>query len=173
MTLQREKPPLEDLGLRRVQSRSRSAGYPPSGKYAGGRFDSPGLPVLYAAFEQETCEAEVTHHLVKNHLAARPGTTKRIRYVLLELELDGTFNDVRKVVKGAAWLRNPSEGSYPQCRAYALMLFKKALDGILYRSLRKNGGQCVGRFLSQEITIPTKIIREVFFVWNGTNLKKI
>jgi len=173
MALQQKKPPLEDLGLRGVQSRSRSAGYPPTGKYAGGRFDSPGLPVLYAALEQETCEAEVKHHLLTNHLLRRPGTSKRIRYVLLELDLAGRFNDVRKVVSEAKWLRDPDGGSYPRCRAYALVLFKKNFDGILYGSVRRRKGSCLGRFLTPGVVIPTKTIREVVYFWNGTNLAKV
>lgn len=169
LSLQRPRSALEILGLTGIQSEERAQGAVRSSRAFSGRFDSPGFPVLYAAEEVETCEAEVSHHLLKNYLrqkaALRPQT---FVYSLLEVPISGWLDDLRR--RSRAALQAPTPRAYPRARQYALAALKAGMDGLLYDSARHSEGTCIARFLSGGLRLPTQAIGSRTFRWNGRKL---
>ena len=169
LSLQRSRSALEILGLMGVQSQERARGAVRPSRAYSGRFDSPGFPVLYAAEEVETCEAEVAHHLEKNYLrqtaSLRPQT---FVYTLLEVPISGWLDDLRS--RSRAALQAPTPRAYPRARQYALAAFKADMDGLLYDSARHLGGTCIARFLPGGLRLPTQAIGTRTLRWNGKRL---
>lgn len=169
LALQRQQSALELLGLTGVQSQARARGAAVSSRTHAGRFDSPGFPVLYAAEDAKTCEAEVAHHLRTHYLKFQVAPRPQIfRFSLLELPLSGRFDDLRR--HASPGLQSPSRLSYPAARQYALAAFQVGLDGLLYASPRHKGGTCVARFLPSGLRVPFETIGTRTFAWNGKKL---
>jgi hypothetical protein len=167
LALQRDKPPLEALGLAGVQSRERMQGLAQS---RSGRFDAPGFPVLYAAEALRTCQLEVAHHLKVQYLDRLPRLPPQtFRYQILEVPLAGRFEDLRSRadLKG---LQSPSRIAYPACRQYAVGAHQAGLDGLLYRSSRHPGGTCLARFVPPGQRIPTEPAGTWLLPWTGKRL---
>jgi len=166
LSLQRERSALELLGLPGVESRERAQAAAPSGRGFHGRFDAPGFPVLYAAETLATCEAEVRHHLIANHLkghaASRPRT---FTFAILEVPISGLFDDLRRPLPGG--LTAPGRRAYPAARQYAMAAFRAGLDGLLYGSPRDPGGTCVARFLPDGLRLPWQRVGTRTLSWKG------
>ncbi len=168
LALQRPESTLARLGLVGVQSAARAGGGAVANRTFWGRFDSPGFPVLYAAEDVETCEAEVAHHLRTHYLRFQLAAHHQIfRYSLLELPLSGRFDDIRR--HSTPGLQSPSRLSYPAARQYAIAAFEVGLDGLLYDSPRHHG-PCVARFLPGGLRVPYATIGARTFVWTGKRL---
>ena len=141
---------------------------PPSRAYSG-RFDSPGFPVLYAAEDVRTCEAEVAHHLRTHYLRHQIEPHRQVfAYSLLEVPLSGRFDDLRR--HATVGLQGPSRLSYASARQYALAAFRVGLDGLIYMSPRHPGGTCVARFLPAGLRLPVRVVGTRSFHWTGKRL---
>jgi len=167
LALQRERNPLEDLGLPGVQSRERLEGV---ARGRAGRFDAPGFPVLYAAEALRTCQLEVAHHLKAQYLDRHPvPRPQRFRYQILEVPLAGRFEDLRsrKDLKG---LQSPGPATYPACRQYAFATHREGLDGLIYPSARHRGGTCIARFVPPGQRLPVEPAGSWELQWTGKRL---
>lgn len=169
LSLQRERSALERLGLTGIQSRDRISGAATSSRSYFGRFDSPGFPVLYAAEDVKTCEAEVSHHLTTHYLRHAKGSrAQTFTYRVLEVPISGRFDDLR--TPSRAGLRAPTRLSYPFCRQYALAAFQAGMDGLLFPSARNRGGTCLARFLPNGLRLPVQDMGFRVFSWTGRKL---
>ncbi len=105
----------------------------------GGRFNEPGRGAWYAGTELETAHAEVIYHRTRELLEV--GVVEmRWQMRLYRADFDARFQDVRK----KAALHDPD--SYAASQAYARELLAAGSDGVLYRSVRRPGGECVACF---------------------------
>lgn len=170
LSLQRPVDALARLGLVSIQSRERSSGVAPGNRCFHGRFDAPGFPVLYAAEDLATCEAEVAHHLMTHHLVHASPKPRVFAYQVLQAPLSGLFDDLRH--RDRAGLCAPTAKAYPAARAYAWAACEADLDGLIYPSPRHPGGTCVARFLLSGLRIHTTVAGEKSFRWNGKKLTK-
>lgn len=168
LALQRPVTALARLGLKTIGSRERVYGVAPGNRSFYGRFDAPGFPVLYAAEELTTCEAEVVHHLMTHYLAQATLRPRVFMYQVLQVPLSGLFDDLRH--RDRAGLCAPTAKAYPAARAYAWAAFEADLDGLLYPSPRHPGGTCIAKFLGSGLRIHTSVIGERTFHWNGKKL---
>ena len=170
LALQRPVEPLARLGLHGVASRERVTGVSLGNRSFHGRFDAPGFPVLYAAEDLVTCEAEITHHLMTHYLAHAGPKPRVFTCQVLQVPLSGLFDDLRRPDRAS--LCAPTAKAYPAARAYAWAAFEADLDGLLYPSPRHPGGTCIARFLPSGMRIHTTVAGEKSFRWNGNKMMK-
>jgi hypothetical protein len=129
----------------------------------GSRFSDGSYGVYYAAREMATAAAECAYHrerfLARTAEAAGEIDTRSyladIRADLLELRRYGT----RKPD-----LMNPD--SYAASQAYAKAQRAKGVGGIVYDSVRREGGQCVAVF-RPTLVAPCKQGPHICFIWDG------
>ncbi len=105
----------------------------------GGRFNGSDRGAWYAGTELDTAHAEVTYH--RKRELREVGVTEMCWQMRLYLaDFDARFQDVRK----KAALHDPD--SYTASQAYARELLAAGSPGVLYRSVRRAGGECVACF---------------------------
>jgi RES domain-containing protein len=109
----------------------------------GGRFNRAGRGAWYAAFELETSQKEKAHH--------RSTELKEIRWRAQEVsdfvdylaDFRHEFHDIRNDRNFADCL---DPGSYETSQALGAKLLAAGSAGIIYPSVRRNGGVCIGCF---------------------------
>jgi RES domain-containing protein len=109
----------------------------------GSRFSDGQYGVYYAAHALETAIAEVSHHrAVFLARTAEPAIDVDMR--VITAALDAPLHDLRALGKRAAPLLDPDDYGPPQ--AFGRALRATASWGVLFPSVRHEGGQCVGVF---------------------------
>ena len=131
------------------------------------RFTDGSYGVYYAAHSLETSIRETAHHRAK-FLAATsepPCEVDMRAYVGRPLQ---PFLDVR----GPRFdhLHHPDDYATPQ--AFAKPLREEGHWGLVYRSVRHEGGECIAAFKPQAITIPVAGAA-LAYVWDGERITKI
>ena len=105
----------------------------------GGRFNSPDRGAWYAGTELDTAHAESIYHRSREMLEV--GITEmRWQMRLYLADFHANFEDVRKRPD----LHDPN--SYAASQVYARGLLAAGGAGVLYRSVRRPGGECVACF---------------------------
>jgi hypothetical protein len=109
----------------------------------GGRFTNADLGTWYAARSLDTAHAEIIHH--------RTGELEEIGVLDARVEMrdyladmDAQFHDIRGDDAAFAPLHDPD--SYEASQAFAGPLRAGRSNGVLYRSVRHAGGECVACF---------------------------
>ena len=74
----------------------------------------------------------------------------RLQFRLYLANFDGTFHDVRPRTAAHAPLHDPH--SYAASQAFARELLATGSNGVIYRSVRRRGGQCVACFRPALVT---------------------
>lgn len=105
------------------------------------RFNGPNRGAWYAALDVETCLAEVSFHLT-NFLADAGDFNATVEYAEMFCSLAGEFLDLRVVPDHAA-LGAEKATAYPVGNALAAKARVSGLNGIIYPSVRKQGGTCI------------------------------
>lgn len=112
---------------------------------AGSRFNSPDRGAWYASWELETSQAEVAYHrqLWLRETAWEEEDTADYADYLADFRAE--FHDLRsKEAKGAVDCLSPT--SYVASQALATQLLQLGSAGIVYPSVRRHGGICIGCF---------------------------
>lgn len=110
----------------------------------GSRFNGPDLGAWYASADVRTAAVEVAHHLRREAVARRIPELGRI-YRGYSARLNGQFRDVR----GDAALHDPQ--SYEASQAFGEAERKAGTDGIVFDSVRLQGGVNVAAFRPSKI----------------------
>jgi hypothetical protein len=106
----------------------------------GGRFNGPDRGAWYASRKLETAEAEIAYH--RGQELAEVGVFEtRLEMRLYLADFNADFHDVR-TMNGA--IHNPD--SYHASQTLARRLFEAGANGVIYRSVRHEGGECVACF---------------------------
>lgn len=109
----------------------------------GSRFADGSYGVFYAARERATAIAETRHHHARfMRMSAQPAMHLPMR--LYHVAIDARLHDLRP--RQAEFEACHTPDSYTQSRRLARQLHAAASDGVVYRSVRHAGGQCVGLF---------------------------
>lgn len=111
--------------------------HPPPG---GDRFTDGTVGAWYAAFALDTAHAEVIHHRT-NELAEVGVLEARVEMRQYLADFDAGFHDVRRRGRAYAALHDPDD--YAASQAFARELRAQGSNGILYRSVRHAGGECL------------------------------
>lgn len=109
----------------------------------GSRFSDGRWGVFYAARERATAIAETRYHHAR-FLAATAQPAMHLPMRLYHVAIDARLHDLRPRVPAFEACHQPD--SYAASRALAATLVAAASPGVVYRSVRHAGGQCVGLF---------------------------
>lgn len=107
----------------------------------GSRFSNGSYGVYYAADTLDTAIAEVSHHrAVFLSRTDEPAIDIDMRLILADL--DAKLHDLRALGKASAPLLDPD--SYAAGQVLGARLRERGSWGVVYPSVRRAGGQCVG-----------------------------
>jgi hypothetical protein len=112
-------------------------------RVGGGRFNGPDRGAWYAATDMETAHAEVIYHRTRE-LAEIGVFETRLQMRLYLADFDCAFHDIRADTPEHAPLHDPD--SYTASQAFARELLAAGANGIVYRSVRRSGGECIACF---------------------------
>lgn len=128
----------------------------------GARFSSPDRGAWYCGFEIETSQAEVAFH--KSVQLAEIGRFEdSVTYDDYLADFSATFHDLRRA-RGFSACLDPD--SYVESQALAEKLLEAASLGVVYPSVRREGGTCVACFRPALVT-NVRRAKTYRFTWTG------
>lgn len=129
----------------------------------GSRFSDGRWGVFYAARERETAIAETRHHHAR-FLAATRQPPMHLPMRLYHVAIDARLHDLRP--PGAVDDAVYAPGDYSASRALAATLRAADSHGVVYRSVRHAGGECVGLFRPRGAG-PCLHAAHLLYAWDG------
>ena len=134
----------------------------------GSRFSDGSYGVYYAARELATAIAETVHHLGLFYAAtADPPHAEDMR--VLSGRIDGRFHDLRGAGERFAACLGPDD--YTASQALGRQLRAAGGNGIVYPSVRRARGQCLGAFRPKAVGLPVQG-RHLQYHWDGTRISR-
>ena len=109
----------------------------------GGRFNSRDRGAWYASRTLETALAEIAYHRTKELLEVRV-TESVVQMRLFQSDFTGEVHDARPEVPENEAIHNPQ--SYVASQTLGAELLADGANGIIYRSVRHKGGECLACF---------------------------
>jgi hypothetical protein len=106
------------------------------------RFNGPGRGAWYAALATETCIAEVAFHMTRE-LERVKDFNATVEYAELFASFAGEFADLRGLAPPPLCLDPDPAVGYPAGNAVADRVRALGQNGIIYPSVRQEGGTCV------------------------------
>ncbi len=132
----------------------------------GSRFADGGAGAYYAADGLDTAVAETAFHMGRFYedSAEKPGLRVDMRVYVGAVR--HALHDLRV---GHDDLHDPD--SYAASQAFAHGLREAGSDGVVYRSVRRPGGECVAAFWPDVVAIP-KPTRHLAYHWDGARIDR-
>lgn len=141
----------------------------------GTRFGPPALSVApfgvyYAARDEATAIAEVKHHRVQ-FLNATAAPAQDLDYAVLNAPVKGPhFYDLREREQEFRKVYSPT--SYAESQKLGAKLREQGADGIVYDSVRREGGECVAVFRPRCVG-PARPVKQLIFRWDGATITAV
>ncbi|HEX6141152.1 MAG TPA: RES family NAD+ phosphorylase [Geminicoccaceae bacterium] len=133
----------------------------------GSRFSDGSYGVYYAAHELPTAIAETVYHMGRFYgLTRDPPHGEDMR--VLTGAVATSFHDLRGQPAFAACL-DPED--YGPSRALGAQLKARGSNGVVYPSVRRAGGQCLGAFRPKAVGLPRQE-RHLRYHWNGERIDR-
>jgi hypothetical protein len=133
----------------------------------GSRFSDGSFGVYYAARELATAIAETAFHMGRFYAAtADPPHAEAMRVLIGRL--DASFHDLRGDI---VWTPALDGQDYTASRALGRRLRQGGSNGIVYPSVRRAGGQCVGAFRAKAVGLPIQE-RHLQYLWDGQRISR-
>lgn len=110
---------------------------------AGSRYSDGSYGMFYAAREQRTAIRETQHHLGR-FLAATHEAAMHLQMRLYHVAIDARLHDLRGDAAALQAVHDPDH--YGAARTLGSALRAAGSAGVVYRSVRDTGGECVGLF---------------------------
>jgi RES domain len=136
-------------------------GSPP--RYGTGRFGDGSTPVFYSALAEETCRAEVAHHL-NDKVALAPFPRF---YHLLECDFTGIVIDLHGKEIEHPELISPTDDGYPFCQAVAKDARNTGAHALHTPSARHRSGTCAPVFARSNLSRERAVARAMLVPENG------
>ena len=136
---------------------------------AGGRFNSPERGAWYAANSLDGAHAEVVYHRTVE-LAEVGVLETRVQMRLYQADFHAMFHDVRANVPENVPYHDPK--SYKASQALGQALMTRGANGVIYRSVRHPGGQCLACFRPILVT-NVRASAHFEYHWPGTRTPQI
>jgi hypothetical protein len=129
----------------------------------GGRFNDPTFGAYYAAHELHTAIEETIHHgdRFRHESGEPPG---RFDMRVLRSNLQAPLHDVRGLQQRWPAIYDPDD--YAHAQALARRLRSERSWGIVYDSVRREGGQCAAVYRPRALS-PCKIAEYLEYLWDG------
>lgn len=131
------------------------------------RFSDGSYGVYYAARELETAVRETAYHRGRFLAATRQPSG--------EIDMRAYVGKVAKPmldVRGPRFKSLHDPDDYSPSQAAAASLHKEGAWGLVYRSVRHEGGECIAAFRPQAVTIPVAG-PALAYVWNGERIASV
>jgi RES domain-containing protein len=135
----------------------------------GGRFNSPERGAWYAANSLDGAHAEVVYHRTAE-LAEIGVFETRVQMRLYQADFHAVFHDVRDNVPENVPYHDPT--SYAASQALGRALLTDGSNGVVYRSVRHAGGQCLACFRPALVT-NVRAGAHFEYQWPGTRTPQI
>jgi RES domain-containing protein len=135
----------------------------------GGRFNTPEFGAYYAGHDLATAMAESTHHRAA-FMRATQQAPMELDMRVLEAELDGRLHDVRGMQEQLPPLYDRDD--YSESQRFATRLRAEGSDGIVYHSVRRDGGECVAVFRPKRIRNCHAALH-LTYVWDGGQIASV
>jgi hypothetical protein len=134
----------------------------------GARFSGPDRGAWYAAFALQTAQAEVAFH--KSVQLAEIGRFHdTVTYDEYQADFSATFHDLRR----ARWLLDCLDPrSYVASQTLAEVLLDAGSLGVVYPSVRHDGGTCVACF-RPALVMNVRRAKTYQFAWTGTSEPRV
>jgi RES domain-containing protein len=135
----------------------------------GARFNGADLGAWYAARSLDTAHTEVIHHrtIELEEIGVLDARLQMREYLA---DMDAVFHDIRSDNPEFAPLYDPN--SYVASQAFAQLLRAGESNGVLYNSVRHQGGECVACFRPLLIT-NVRQAAHFEYRWLGTRVPTI
>lgn len=132
------------------------------------RFSDGAYGVYYASASMHTAIAETCFHRERflAYTAEEPGELDMRAYVG---EIAKPLHDIRA---GFDELHDPDITRYPTAQAFARTLREQGSWGIVYRSVRDPGGQCMAALRPPAVAIPRQGAH-LSYVWDGRRIDRV
>jgi hypothetical protein len=130
----------------------------------GARFNNSDLGAWYAAMDLDTAHAEVIHWrtIELGELGVLDARVQMREYLA---DMHETFHDIRGDDPIFAPLYDPN--SYAASQTFAARLRAEGSNGVLYRSVRRRGGECIACFRPRLVT-NVRQARHFEYRWSGS-----
>ncbi len=135
----------------------------------GDRFTDGSYGVFYASREIDTAIAETSYHRGR-FLLATDEPAQEIDMRAYAVDLSATLHDVRDVRDARPEIYDPQ--SYAVSQALAAQLRAGGSDGIIYQSVRHEGGECVAVFRPRLLS-NCRQERHLCYVWDGAGISNV
>jgi RES domain-containing protein len=135
----------------------------------GSRFSDGAHGVYYAARTQATAVEETKHHRAV-FMRRTKEAPMRLEMRVLTADLDGELHDIRGQQKKHPAIYHRS--NYSASQAFGRQLAAEGSDGIVYDSVRHNGGQCAAVFRPLVLS-RCRSAGLLAFDWNGMEVAKV
>jgi hypothetical protein len=134
----------------------------------GSRFSDGTFGVFYAARTIDTAVAETQHHRAR-FMAATREPAQELDMRVYAVDLDAALHDVRALPAGAD-VYDPDR--YGASQAIAVTLREQGSDGVVYRSVRDEGGECAAVFRPRLLS-GCRQERHLCYVWDGAAITTV
>lgn len=135
----------------------------------GGRFSTPEFGAYYAARSLETAIRETVYHR-ERFLRATQEAPIELDMRELRATLDGSLHDLRGCRASHPALYDPVD--YTASQALATRLRAGGAGGMVYDSVRHDGGECVAVFIPRLLS-NCKQADHYCYVWDGARIAHI
>lgn len=136
---------------------------------AGDRFTDGSYGVFYAGRTIECAIAETRYHRAK-FMAATSEPAQELDMRVYALDLDAEMHDIRGLRTIRPEYYHPS--SYASSQDLAQGLRHAASDGIVYQSVRHDGGECAAVFRPRLLS-NCRQERHLCYIWDGNSITGI
>jgi RES domain-containing protein len=136
---------------------------------AGSRFSDGSYGMFYAARERATAVAETAYHHAR-FLAATQESPMHLPMRLYHVAIDARLHDLRNAAVVPQAVFDPDD--YTSARALGRVLHERGAAGVVYRSVRRSTGQCVGLFRPRgaKACLEAAVL---LYAWNGERFTDI
>lgn len=132
------------------------------------RFSDGSFGVYYAARERETAVAETVHHMGRFYAATSEDPLDMDMRVLVG-RIDASFHDLRNA--GRRWRPQLDPDDYAASQALGRRLRDDASHGIVYPSVRRPEGECLGALRPRAVGLPIQG-PHLTYHWNGVRIDR-
>ena len=135
----------------------------------GDRFTDGSYGVFYAGCTLGTAIAETRYHRTR-FLAATDEPAQELDMRVYAVDLDAALHDIREMRGTQAGLYHPD--SYAVAQETARRLRDEGANGIVYASVRDEGGECAAVFRPRLLS-NCRQERHLTYVWDGTGISTV
>ncbi len=137
----------------------------------GSRFTDGTYGVYYAAIDIDTAIAETCFHRAR-FLAATQEPPIEIDMRSYASDLEASLHDIRNMQDSIPEVYTTDPDNYAPAQSLAREIREKDSSGILYNSVRKDGGECVAIFRPRVLS-PVRHGAHYCYVWDGKEITAV